>query len=757
MIHPVNPYIAGNPVTNPKMFFGREDIFAFIRQTLIGKYGNNMIILYGQQRSGKTSILYQMRSRMGSDYLCILIDLEVFTIASSSGFLWELARHTMRMLQRDYKIKLPPLTYDSFMQDPFGSFEHEFLARLWKELGSRHLLLMLDEVVLLEERMRTGKLEHDIFAYLRSLIQHHEQLDFILSLGSAIEGLKQESSNLFNIGLCKNISFLSIDATTDLITRPVTEYYQVDPAAIEHIRGLTSGHPYYTQLICHCIFNAWQQQQAPVVTAQDVDGILDEVVERGMAVLKHKWDESTLGEKAILVAMATAMEERIHGVSPEEINTIWQHYNIFIPSRVMVQSWQSLLQRELIGTPDVFPQQRMHETPPTPKMRSTYIFTVDLLRQWLQKYQRIEWVREEIMQKEPGWLRNKYTRRLIVGGLIGAGIVAATSSFWFLTTRSQPAPSRVYQPGETVREYREHTDAIWTLAWSPTNSNHIASAGKDHVAYVWDITSGELLHAYREHDEGITHLAWSPDGKYITSCGIDNSVRVWATDECYKYSYIQHQNDRGPEHAIVTTAWSPDGQLIASGGFGRDIDIWRARPDHTNVGQQLYRYAGHQAPIRTIAWSPDGATIASASTDKQVHIWQARNPYKLLSTFTLQHAPWRITWDRTNQHVTVLDRQGGLLSWDRKTNKIQHHLTGFPSAFKTLELSGDDSQIAMCQGNVVSTYTIQDDRIIEPHQYRQQQHEVNAVAWSLKEPLLASAGQDRVVRVWPYKAWTAPW
>ena len=51
----VNPYIAGNPVTSAEMFFGRADVFAFVQQALIGKHRDNVIILYGQRRTGETS------------------------------------------------------------------------------------------------------------------------------------------------------------------------------------------------------------------------------------------------------------------------------------------------------------------------------------------------------------------------------------------------------------------------------------------------------------------------------------------------------------------------------------------------------------------------------------------------------------------------------------------------------------------------------------------------------------------------------
>ena len=54
---------------------------------------------------------------------------------------------------------------------------------------------------------------------------------------------------------------------------------------------MTSGHPYYTQLICHGLFNYCISNKLTTVTLQDVDAVLDEAVERGLAVLKHVWEE----------------------------------------------------------------------------------------------------------------------------------------------------------------------------------------------------------------------------------------------------------------------------------------------------------------------------------------------------------------------------------------------------------------------------------------------------------------------------------
>ena len=71
----VNPYIAGSPVTGTEMFFGREDVFSFVRQNLIGKHRDNPVVLYGQRRTGKTSVLYQLQRKLDPSYLCVFIDL----------------------------------------------------------------------------------------------------------------------------------------------------------------------------------------------------------------------------------------------------------------------------------------------------------------------------------------------------------------------------------------------------------------------------------------------------------------------------------------------------------------------------------------------------------------------------------------------------------------------------------------------------------------------------------------------------------
>lgn len=203
MTEVVNPYIAGNPVTNAEMFFGRADVFAFVREALIGRHRDNVIILYGQRRTGKTSTLYQMHRQLGERYVCVLLDLHGLAMEGLDGFLWELANSIVRALRRDHRIELPAPSRASFQPDPRSFFENEFLNQVWRALDNRHLLLMLDEAIRLQEQVQAGKLDKQVFEYLRYLMQHYERLNFLFALGDGLESMTKEYAFLFSVGLYK--------------------------------------------------------------------------------------------------------------------------------------------------------------------------------------------------------------------------------------------------------------------------------------------------------------------------------------------------------------------------------------------------------------------------------------------------------------------------------------------------------------------------------------------------------------------------
>ena len=61
MVTPLNPYVAGNPVSDSPAFVGRADVLREVLRVL-RRPQDNAIVLYGQRRIGKTSILQHLRA-----------------------------------------------------------------------------------------------------------------------------------------------------------------------------------------------------------------------------------------------------------------------------------------------------------------------------------------------------------------------------------------------------------------------------------------------------------------------------------------------------------------------------------------------------------------------------------------------------------------------------------------------------------------------------------------------------------------------
>jgi hypothetical protein len=219
---PLNPYIAGSPVTDAKMFFGREDIFDWIRHSLSGQYADHILVIHGQRRVGKTSVLKQLPHRLPNRYIPVFFDLQGRTRTSLDRFLWWLAREIVRVLKQDRDLVLPLPDKEAFARDP-EHLEGHFLPELRRRLPDHNLLLTFDEFDTLEEEEVRENLGRPLTETLRQLMGR-EGLNFIFSIGSSgrkLENMQASYTEFFKAALYKKVSFLGQQQAYDLISRPV--------------------------------------------------------------------------------------------------------------------------------------------------------------------------------------------------------------------------------------------------------------------------------------------------------------------------------------------------------------------------------------------------------------------------------------------------------------------------------------------------------------------------------------------------------
>jgi len=302
-----NPYHAGTALAgkNKSVFYGREQELRYLQQSLISYPTNVVVVLYGQRRSGKTSLLYQLaETDILKPHIPIYIDMQNISLGlTTSEFLYRIAYaiskgmnsagiNTMvpeREQQRDFTI----LDLDRYL-DHVGSL-----------IEQRAIVLMIDEFEIIESKVSDGSIEPEIFHYLRSLMQHRSGINFLFAGVDSIQQLTRDYwSVFFNIAHLRKLSSLDEQASIRLITEPVQGYLEFDPFAVEKIRRLTGDQPYFIQLICyHLVFHC-NETRKNYATINDINTVLKSVMLTGASHFRYAWDIATSEERVLLAILA---------------------------------------------------------------------------------------------------------------------------------------------------------------------------------------------------------------------------------------------------------------------------------------------------------------------------------------------------------------------------------------------------------------------------------------------------------------------
>jgi len=368
-----NPYVVGHPLKNADLFQGREDVFDFIRENLGGAVSDRTLILYGQRRTGKTSVLYQLLAgRLGEKFIPILIDMQEIAalVSNNADLLGEIAYQIVRTLGKA-GIKADGPAENAMKENPVRAF-NRFIDHLETILQDRRLILMFDEFELIEQKIVEGRVDVNLLDYFRSLMQHREHLVFIFTGTHRLEEMSHEYwSILFNIALYRRINFLDTGDARKLIRKPVSDYLSIDDLVVEKITDLTSGHPYFTQLICWALVNHCNDRQRNYATINDINDVIEEILTTGKAHFAYIWHQSAGNERLVLAGIAHLARSGRSWVRPDEILDLLEKEGAFITHN------------ELIAILDRFVSQEVLEQSTEGYLR--YRFEIELLRLWIDK------------------------------------------------------------------------------------------------------------------------------------------------------------------------------------------------------------------------------------------------------------------------------------------------------------------------------------------------------------------------------------
>ena len=359
-----SPYIIGVPLTQrQEIFVGRREACDRIERLLRSPH-RSPLLLYGQRRMGKTSLLNHLGRLLPDNIIPLFVDLQGTASRASdlSSFLYNLARAMTRSAQHQRDLQLPPLSRAALTTDPFTGFD-EWLDTVEQTLGENTALLALDEFEVLASALQQGRFDETaILNLLRHWIQHRPHFQVLLSGSHPLESFQRWASHLINLQVIP-LNYLSTAEARQLIESPVKDFaLHYDTSASQRVLNLTRSHPFLVQLLCAEIV-ALKNEQDPAIrfqaTRADVEAAVPNALSSGSFFFADiQRNQLASNDVAILRALAAYGEGRIVKQTELKDNCTQE------PALAI----SHLLQRQLIEP-----------------IAGGYRFQVELVRRWFER------------------------------------------------------------------------------------------------------------------------------------------------------------------------------------------------------------------------------------------------------------------------------------------------------------------------------------------------------------------------------------
>ncbi len=393
--NPYASYAEGGIVGNPEMFYGREELIKNITDAIQkSRNQSKSIIVYGQKRAGKSSILFHLKNLLQKEKNLLVIDLgnigSLLDEYSSVPLLYQILWSILGKLKTAIDDLIDKNGYPSLnlvIPNDIDFYQHPAPVSLFKEIFDKYvrersrysdwanirLVLLIDEFSYIYGLIVSGKIPDTFMKNWKALLQEN-YFSCVLAGQDVMPKFKQRFPNEFGTTQDERVTYLNSDDAIKLIDEPIriggrSGESRYREKALQRILDLTAGSPFYIQIICNRLVEYMNRKHAGLITEADIEQVKNDLIKGVNALDITKFDNlinsGDTSENAISDADAQKVLKEI------AVNSITRHChrnNINCDTRLPINDiLEDLVKR------DVVVREREHY----------YQIKVGLLKEWL--------------------------------------------------------------------------------------------------------------------------------------------------------------------------------------------------------------------------------------------------------------------------------------------------------------------------------------------------------------------------------------
>jgi len=350
-----NPFVYGETVSGENFCNRTQEI-----KELVADIKNcQNVIIFSPRRYGKTSLIKQVLQKVkAKGVLTFYIDLypainkrkfiELYAGAISSGL-----PGGVRQVVKKIKEYLPRIIPKVVMEEQSVHFEFEFdhTSNISPHIDDLFVAVkkVADQkkktaVVVFDEFQEIANFDDDeIERKMRSVFQNHRNVSYIF-MGSKTH-LMRDIFNNPNRPFYKSGKHFPLDKIDpkelSLFAKKKFSDQAIDIGhnELNSILNNTECHPYYFQMLCHVLLELCMDSR--MITEADIDEALNILISRESSVYVAIWEELTIKQKNLMVALAKEEYPEVFS------NKFLETYSLGSSSSIQ-KALKKLLKKELV-------------------------------------------------------------------------------------------------------------------------------------------------------------------------------------------------------------------------------------------------------------------------------------------------------------------------------------------------------------------------------------------------------------------------